>query len=99
MAIEGFCIEGLLDYQFRQTGKSSFEMLAETAENANREVIQSEMLRQLRTILLEKGLDYVQFAVRFVGQILPDFQTGKKKLVISKYTDGRRQHERSSAAG
>ena len=99
MAIEGFCIEGLLDYQFRQTGKSSFEMLAETAENANQEVIQSEMLRQMRTILLEKGLDHVEFSVRFVEQILPDFQTGKKKLVISKYTDGMRQQERSSATG
>ena len=84
MAIEGFCIEGLLDYQFRQTGRSSFETLAETAENANREMIRAEMIRQLRTILLEKGIDYVEFAVRFVGQIFPDSRTGKKKLVISK---------------
>ena len=84
LAIEGFCIEGLLDYQFRQTGRSSFETLAETKGNANREMIQTEMIRQLRTILLEKGIDYVEFAVRFVGQILPDSQTGKKKLVISK---------------
>ena len=68
-------------------------MLAATAENANREVIQSKMLRQMRTILLEKGLDHVRFAVRFVGQILPDFQTGKKKLVISNYTDGRRRYD------
>ena len=79
----------MLDYQLRQTGKSAFEILAETAEHANREMVQSELLRQMRVILLEKGLNYVKFVVRFVRQILPDSRTGKKKLVISKCTDGR----------
>ena len=51
--------------------------------------LQTEMLRRMRTVLLEKGLNYVKFVVRFVRQILPDSRTGKKKLVISKYTDGR----------
>lgn len=37
LAVEGFCIEGLLDYQFRQTGSRSFEMLAETAPTASQE--------------------------------------------------------------
>ena len=39
LAVEGFCIDGLLDYQFRQTGQDAFEMLAETAENAGRDMI------------------------------------------------------------
>ena len=29
LAVEGFCIEGLRDYQFRQTAPDAFEMLAE----------------------------------------------------------------------
>ena len=61
LAVEGFCIDGLLDYQFRQTGQDAFEMLAETAENADRDMIQAEMLRQMKEILREKGLNYVQF--------------------------------------
>ena len=99
LAVEGFCIDGLLDYQFRQTGQDAFEMLAETAENADRDMIQAEMLRQMKEILREKGLNYVQFYVQFVGQILPDPQTGKKKLVIAKYGEGRTHRERDSVAG
>lgn len=90
LAIEGFCIRGLLDFQFRRTADDAFEMLAETAEEADRVFIQSEMLVQMRSILLEKGLDYVQFYVRFVDQILPDPRTGKKQLIVSGVEEGRR---------
>ena len=62
-------------------------------------MIQEEMLRQMKEILREKGLDYVQFYIQFVGQILPDPQTGKKKLIISKYGEGRKHRERDSVAG
>ena len=99
LAVEGFCIPGLLDYQFRQVDKDSFEMLAETSENADRELIQNEMFRQMKEILQEKRLDYVQFYIQFVEQILPDPQTGKKKLIISKYNEERNHHERDFAAG
>ena len=57
--MEGFCIKGLLDYQFRQTDMDTFEMLAETEDGADQEAIRSEMLVQMRAILLEKGLDHV----------------------------------------
>lgn len=83
LAIEGFCIEGLLDYQFRQTGKDAFEMYAEISESASREAVRTEMLRQMRKILFEKQLDYVQFYVNFVDEILPDEKTGKKSLILS----------------
>ena len=46
------------------------------------------MLRQMRGILEEKGLDYVRFSVRFVDQISPDPQTGKKKLILSQSGEG-----------
>lgn len=84
LAVEGFCIEGLLDYQFRQTGNTSFEMLAETEEFATKEAIQSEIIRQMKAILLEKELDYVDFRVCFVPQIPPDPQTGKKRLIVER---------------
>lgn len=48
LAIEGFCIEGLKDYQFRQTTKDTFEMYAETGSGASREQIRKEMLFQMR---------------------------------------------------
>ena len=41
----------------------------------------------------------MQFYVRFVEKIIPDPQTGKKKLIVSKYGEGRNRHERDSAAG
>lgn len=82
LAIEGFCIEGLRDYQFRQTTKDTFEMYAETDHSASREQIRQEMLKQMGKILSEKKLDYVQFYVNFVNEILPDIRTGKKPLIL-----------------
>lgn len=86
LAIEGFCIEGLLDYQFRQTGKDAFEMHAEISESASEETVRTEMLSRMRKILREKKLDFVQFYVNFVDEILPDERTGKKLLILSGET-------------
>lgn len=83
LAIEGFCIEGLKDYQFCQTTKDTFEMFAETEHGASRERIRQEMLKQMGEILSEKKLDYVQFYVNFVNEILPDIRTGKKPLICA----------------
>ncbi len=83
LAVEGFCIKGLCDYQFRQISPDTFEMLAEVAKESLQETVQREILRQMREILREKGLEYVQFFVRFVPQILPDSQTGKKRLILA----------------
>lgn len=82
LAIEGFCIEGLRDYQFRQTAPDAFEMLAEAGAEKRQNCIRSELLRQMKIILREKHLEYVQFYVRFVDEILPDPKTGKKPLII-----------------
>ena len=81
LAIEGFCIVGLKDYQFVQIEKDAFEMLAEITETASEERIREDMLHNMQKILSEKGLDYVQFYVRFVEKIFPDSQTGKKRLI------------------
>lgn len=83
LAVEGFCINGLCDYQFRQISPDTFEMLAEVSKDSLQETVQKEILQQMRDILREKGLEYVQFFVRFVPQILPDPQTGKKRLILA----------------
>lgn len=84
LAIEGFCIEGLLDYQFRQIAKDAFEMYAEASENADETYIRTEMMGQMKKILAEKKLDYVQFYLNFMPEILPDPRTGKKPLILQK---------------
>ncbi len=82
LAIEGFCIEGLRDYQFLQIGKDAFEMLAEVSKTVLQSKVQKEILQQMKRILEEKKLSYVQFYVRFVDEILPDANTGKKRLIV-----------------
>ena len=92
LAVEGICIEGLRDYQFRQISPDAFEMLAEITETASENAIRAEILTQMKGILMEKNLSYVQFYVKFVNEILPNTQTGKKNLII-------KDTERMEAAG
>lgn len=82
LAIEGFCIEGLIDYQFVQLGQRAFEMRAQVAAEASRFDIRSEIVEQMKKILNEKNLGFVQFYVNFVDEITPDKATGKKRLII-----------------
>ncbi len=82
LAIEGFCLDGLLDYQFRQTNLDSFEMLAEVANDSIKDKIEKELLLQMQAILEEKNLGYVKFEIIFVDQIKPDPETGKKNLIV-----------------
>lgn len=84
LAVEGFCIEGLRDYQFRQITPDAFEMLAEISEPEKQNQVKENMHREMRKILQEKHLDYVQFYVRFVDTIFPDPVTGKKALILSE---------------
>ena len=82
LSVEGFCIEGLLDYQFVQTSTNAFEMLAELSNGALSNKIKEEIQLQMQNILAENGLDEIEFSVRFVEQIMPDPSTGKKRLTI-----------------
>lgn len=82
LSIEGLCIEGLLDYQFCQTSKKTFEMIAEISSTSVGEKVGSEIKRQMKILLLKNGLEDVQFSVRFVTQIMPDTNTGKKLLIV-----------------
>lgn len=87
LAVEGFCIKGLRDYQFRKVGRAVFEMLAEVPNEARREEVQRKLQEQLEKILTEKKLFYVQFYIRFVKEILPDSETGKKPLILAECPD------------
>lgn len=82
LSMEGFCVEGLLDYQFRQTSETSFEMLAE-----DRTRIKKEIDGQVRKLLSDKDLKKIAFTVRFVERIAPDRHTGKKPLIIKVMED------------
>lgn len=84
LSVEGFCIEGLRDYQFRQTSPYSFEMLAEVSESANREEVQAGILQQVWKVLEEKDLGNIDFFVSFVEEILPNSHTGKKQLIVKE---------------
>ena len=92
LAVEGICIEGLLDYQFRQLSKSSFEMFAELSENTSELELRSAITNQMKKILDKKGLGYVHFNIIFVEKISPDINTGKKRLIVKNI-------ERLEAAG
>lgn len=81
LTIEGFCIDGLKDYQFLQTDNDAFEMLAEITDTASEEQIRNRMLHEMELVLSEKRLQYVKFYVRFVDEITPDPLTGKKRLI------------------
>ncbi len=84
LAVEGFCIEGLRDYQFRKLDCCAFEILAEVPEKEKRAAVKQEMLNRMEKILKEKKLMYVQFYVRFVKEMIPDSRTGKKPLILSE---------------
>jgi phenylacetate-CoA ligase len=59
-------------------------MLAEISYESAKPIIKERMLKQMRKILKEKQLEYVDFNVRFVDAILPDKVTGKKKLIVKQ---------------
>lgn len=84
LAVEGFCVEGLKDYQFRQIDKTAFEMLAEVTDINSRKAVRFEVLKKMKGILAEKRLAHVQFYVRFVDEVIPDRGTGKKPLILAE---------------
>lgn len=83
LAVEGFCIEGLMDYQFVQFGNDAFEMRAQIAADASQFDIRSKIIEQMKKVLDEENLGFVQFHVKFVDEITPDRTTSKKRLIIS----------------
>lgn len=83
LAVEGFCIKGLRDYQFRKIGEDAFEMLAEVPNATKQEAVRRELQKEMKEILTEKKMLYVQFYIRFVKEILPDSVTGKKPLILT----------------
>ena len=75
-------MEHMLDYQFIQKDEHSFELDIEVSNEEYKDTIQKKMTTSITSMLKEKRLDYVEFAISFVDEILPDNRTGKKRLII-----------------
>ena len=83
LAIEGFCIDGLLDYQFIKIDDYAFEMIAQASSPKVEDNIHAEMMKKMKEILISNNLEHIQFYVRFADEITADPKTGKKKLVVN----------------
>ena len=84
LSVEGFCIEGLLDYQFVQKSDASFLVVLEIGRGKTRteaEEIGRKISMEIQSILDEKNLDFVDFSISFTDKIAPS-SNGKKKLVV-----------------
>lgn len=88
LAVEGICIEGIIDYQFVQKSKDSFELLVETEKNANQEKISIELYELMDAILAKKKMSFVYYSVRYVDRIEADQRTGKKPLIVCDGEEG-----------
>ena len=44
--------------------------------------ILTQMHKQMKRLLADKHLEWVEFRLRFVQEIPPDSHTGKKKLIV-----------------
>lgn len=84
LAVEGFCVDGLLDYQFRKTDMDAFEMLVEISDERKKETVKKQLLQEIKQVMQNKHLDYVRFFLEFTDQIEVDRKTGKKQLIINK---------------
>lgn len=88
LSVEGLCVEGLLDYQFVQTTKQTFEIWAElSAEHASgaaKERIERGIQKLINPLLKEKRLTNIIYEIKFTEHILPENSTGKKKLIVRK---------------
>lgn len=81
LSVEGFCLDGLLDYQFRQTSDSSFDLALQLSGKADPDSVMTKLRDGVQTVLNGKRLSYVRFDMMIVDEILPDTRTGKKQLI------------------
>lgn len=84
LSIEGFCIQGLVDYQFVQTSENSFMVRIQVARYVDEKscnTIQSKLKTALEKILVAKNLDFVSYGFSVVDKILLE-SNGKKKLIV-----------------
>lgn len=82
LALEDFCIPGLLDYQFIQQTPRDIRVLVQTTADADRTAVSDRLSRGIQQVLDRHCLDFVTFGLHFVREIPPDPRTGKKRLAI-----------------
>jgi Coenzyme F390 synthetase len=84
LSVEGFCIEGLTDYQFIQKGNDFFKVILQTSSETDfvqRKNIGIKIKEEIQKVLDEKQLDFVHFEILFAECIKPE-ANGKKKLIV-----------------
>ena len=101
LAVEGFCVEGLKDYQFRKTAKDALCMYIELLPGADIQRVSQELQKQLWKILKKKGLDYVHLLIVPVEELFIIKNTGKKPLILPEdyRQKGEQQDEKMFVAG
>lgn len=82
LSVEGFCIDGLLDYRFVQNNKKSFTLEFEKTDDSDENAIRLGLERYLTEILAEKKLENISYELSKVAKISVDFHSGKKKLIV-----------------
>lgn len=88
LAVEGICIDGIIDYQFRQIDKKFFEIHVEKESHANAELVRVELTKLMDSILEKKKLKFVHYMVVFSDQISANPNTGKKPLIVKQCRTG-----------
>lgn len=101
LAIEGFCIEGLKDYQFQKTAEDALYMYIELLPGADFETVSQKLQKQTGRILRKKELSYVHLMVIPAEELFLDPKTGKKPLILPENLKwkGEMQDEETSVAG
>ena len=82
LSVEGFCIDGLIDYRFVQNDRYSFTLEFEKTDDSDENAICSGLEKYLTDILSEKKLDNISYELLRVTKISADFHSGKKKLIV-----------------
>ena len=82
LSVEGFCIDGLLDYRFIQNDRRSFTLEFEKTDNSDENAIRLRLDRYLSDILSEKKLENISYELLKVTNISVDCHSGKKKLIV-----------------
>jgi len=80
-----FYVRHLTAFQVRLSGPDSFRFLAQLEEGldeAARAAVEREIDARLRELLAEKGMENVRFAIERVGELPPDPETGKFRLIV-----------------
>ncbi|MFD3155297.1 AMP-binding protein [Haloimpatiens sp. FM7330] len=74
-------VKGIIKYQFKQIGKTYFELKCINSD-INEKIQEQEIRNQIDVFLKNKNMRNVKYCIRFIKNIPRDKKTGKTKLVV-----------------